>query len=178
MLSHLQYMRFGRWAAIRASPAWAGPFNCLRALYESCTNSDMLGRVGRFMSGKVGLCRIMSGEVGREIFPPAFLAVTVLHQFFRFRIMFPVPAGSLRYSSTTLTDDRHMPASWRWGAGRRVRLHKVGLCRVRAGSIPFPGLLRLTSSTFPRCLCWVLGSHQSWKRFPSPSDFLPARVGA
>ena len=47
-----------------ASPALARPDECVRALYESCTNSDMVGGAGRFMSGQVGLCRIMSGQGG------------------------------------------------------------------------------------------------------------------
>ena len=60
--------------------------------------------------------------------------VTLLHQFLRVRSLFPVLASSLRCSSTTLTDDRLMPVSWRWGAGGRVRTVRVGLCRVEVGS--------------------------------------------
>ena len=118
---------------MRASPVLARPDECLRALCESCTNSDMAGRFGRFMSGEVGLCRVKSGEVGRKIFLPALFAVTVLHQFLRVWSLFPVLASSLRCSSTALTDDRLMPHSWRWGAGRRVRSGRVGKSRVRSG---------------------------------------------
>ena len=148
MLSDLQCMQFLWRAVIRAWRALAGPNECLRALYESCTNSDMAGRFGRFMSGQVGLCRIMSGEVGRKIFFPALFAVTVLHQFLRVWSLFPVLASALRCSSTALTADRLMPHSWRWGQGvgsGRAGLGKVGSGRVRAGSFPFSGLWRLTS---------------------------------
>ena len=141
-------MGFIGWAAVRARRALAGPNECLRALCESCTNSDMAGRFGRFMSGQVGLCRVKSGEVGRKIFLPALFAVTVLHQFLRVWSLFPVLASALRCSSTALTDDRLMPHSWRWGQGvgsGRAGLGKDGSGRVRAGSFPFSGLWRLTS---------------------------------
>ena len=55
-----------------ASPALARPDECVRALYESCTNSDMVGGAGRFMSGQVGLCRIMSGQGGQYSFSWTF----------------------------------------------------------------------------------------------------------
>lgn len=60
--------------------------------------------------------------------------------------------------------------SWRQMSGQ------VGLSRVRAGSIPCFGLLRLTSSMIARCLCWVLGSIQSGRGPPSQSDSLPEGV--
>ena len=45
MSSVLQRLQFVQWAVMEASPAPARPDDCLRALYESCTNSDMVGRV-------------------------------------------------------------------------------------------------------------------------------------
>ena len=59
--------------------------------------------------------------------------VTLLHQFLRFESRFPVLAGSLRCSSTALTDDRLMPVCWRRGAVLRVWKGHVGSCRVRSG---------------------------------------------
>ena len=85
---------------------------CTRVV-RTLTWWDELDVSSRVKSGYVGLCRVMSGKN----FFPALFAVRVLHQFFRFRSLFPVLASSLRCSSTTLTDDRHMPVCWRWGQG-------------------------------------------------------------
>ena len=71
-----------------------------------------------------------------------------------------------------------MPVSWRWGAWCRVWTVRVGLSRIRADSFPCFGLLRLSSSTIPRCLCWVLGSLQACKGPASLSDSLSAGVMA
>ena len=94
----------------------------------------------RVMSGHVGSSRLKSGKVGRNFFLPVLVFVTLLHQFFLFESRFPVLAGSLRCSSTALTDDRLMPICWRRGAVRRVWKGHVGLGRVRAGSFPCFGL--------------------------------------
>ena len=67
------------------------------------------------MSGQVGISRVKSGKVGQNIFCPILVVVTLLHQFLRIRSLFPVLASSLRCSSTTPTDDRLMPFSWRLG---------------------------------------------------------------
>jgi len=143
-----------------------GSFNCLRALYESCTDSDMVGRVGRFVSGQVGLCRVKSGEVGRKKFLRPFLPL-------RFCIKFFVSGADSCIDSLTVTlsqtpDSRR--SSDGWVAGCRDWPPKVETCRERAGSIPLPGLLHLISRTFPRCLGWVLGSSKSRKRFRLISD--------
>ena len=42
-------------------------------------------------------------------------------------------AGSLRWSSTAVTDDGLMAVGWRWGVGGWVMSGWVGLCRVRVG---------------------------------------------
>ena len=110
----------------------------------------------------VGSCRVMSAKIGRsrvKNFSPALFAVTVLHQFFRFRSRIPVLAAPPRLSH------RRRPHAGRLAVGSAcpVWTLKVGLCRVRAGSFPLPGPMRLTSRTLPRCLCWVPGRLQSWK---------------
>ena len=55
-----------------------------------------------------------SGKSGR-IFFLVLVFVSLLHQFFYVRSLFPVPDSSLRCSSTTVTDIRLMPVSWRGG---------------------------------------------------------------
>jgi len=70
--------------------------------------------------------------------------------------------------------------TWRDVFGRQMS-GQIGISRVKAGSFPICGLLRLASRTFPRCLCWamgrqIIGSLQSCKDPPSPSDSQPARV--
>ena len=52
----------------------------------------------------------MTGKSGR-IFFLALHVVTLLHQFSRVWSLFLVLTSSLRYSSTTIADDRHMPVS-------------------------------------------------------------------
>ena len=108
------------------------------------------------MSGKVGLSRLKSGKVGRNFFLPVPVVVTLLHQFFGFDSRFPVLAGSLRCSSTALTDDGHMPVCRRWGqcvgSGRVMSVH-VGGRSGQNGQFSYFGLWRLHSYTFPRCLC-------------------------
>ena len=83
----------------------------------------------RVKSGKVGISRVKSGKVGRKFFFLVIVVVTLLHQFLRVWRLFPVLAGSLRYSSTTLTDDSLMPVSWHRGHGvvsGRLESGKVG----------------------------------------------------
>ena len=122
----------------------------------------MVGRNGRVMSGQVGLCRLKSGEVGRKNFLRPFFAVTVLHQFFRFRRRLPVLAAPPRLSHRRRIHAGRLTV----GSGCPVWTLKVGLSRVRAGSIPLPRPMRLTSPTLPRCLCWVPGRLQSRKGLP------------
>ena len=110
-----------------------------------------------------------SGKSGLKNFCPALVVVAPLHQLLRVWILFPVLASSLRCSSTIITDDRLIPVDWRWGTWCRVWTVRVGLSRARlgqSGQFPCYWSLRLTLSTIHWCLCWVLGSYQSWMGLP------------
>ena len=147
-------------------------FACVaRKLYKMLAWREVFGR---FVSGLSGFGRV------RECLGVSFAFFPGHCFLYVFASVYPFPAaipGSGNVA-TTPTDARLTPVSWRLGAGRRGWTLKVGLCRVRAGSIPFPGLMRLASRTFPFCLGWVPGGYPSWKGFPSPSDSLPERVMA
>ena len=125
VMSLLQYMKFVRWPVMKDSPVRVGAYEVKRKMYKSCASGEMVGHSRRQMSGDVGPSRHKSGKVGRNIFCPILVVVTLLHQFLRIRSLFPVLASSLRCSSTTPTDDRLMPVSWRWG-------QVVGSGRVRS----------------------------------------------
>lgn len=148
----------------------AGPSNCLRALYESCTNVRLAGRV---LAGMAEIAE-KSGKSGRIFFSAPFV-FTLLHQFLRFWRQIPVLATFLRLPIST--DSRLSAGGWVLGVASC--LDHQG--RVRSGSngqFSLSRTLRLISHTFPRCPGWVLGSCQSWKGCPSPSESLPAGVAA
>ena len=103
------------------------PARVVRELYQPLHGGSCFG-------GNMAEIAEMAEKLGRSgyIFFAVLVVVTLLHQFFRFRSQFPVLAGSLRCSSTALTDDRLMPVCWRWGqcvgSGRVMSAH-VGLGR-------------------------------------------------
>ena len=184
VMSELQFMRFTRWAVIRESLVRVGAYEVNREMYRSCMSGDLLGCVlaGKWRIWRERRERRKSRVKAGEFFFAVFVVVTLLHQYLRVGSLFPVLASSLRCSSTTLTDDRLMPVSWRWEVVRRVRTVRVGLSRVYVGlgrvMSGQKGLISYcwASSTFFDCLGWVTGSIQSWKGPPLPSDSLPATV--
>ena len=133
VMSELQFMRFTRWAVIRESLVRVGAYEVNREMYKSCMSGEMVGCVlaGKWRKWRERRkSRVKAGEFSFAV----FVVVTLLHQYLRVGSLFPVLASSLRCSSTTLTDDRLMPVSWRWGVVRRVRTVRVGLSRVYVGS--------------------------------------------
>ena len=87
----------------------------------------MVGLAGWFMSVQVGLCRVMSGQVGRKI----FLAVFCRYGFASvFSVLAPTPG--IGKFSTTHSDTRLTPTAWRL----RGRVSCMdGSCRVRTGYV-------------------------------------------
>ena len=83
------------------------------------------------MSVQVGLCRVMSGQVGRKNFPGRFLPL-------RFCISFFVSGADSRHwqhHHDSLTDARLTPVGWRLRAECRVWTVHVGSKRAMSGQV-------------------------------------------
>ena len=83
------------------------------------------------MSVQVGLCRVMSGQVGRKNFPGRFLPL-------RFCISFFVSGADSRHwqhHHDSLTDARLTPVGWRLRAACRVWTVHVGSKRAMSGQV-------------------------------------------
>ena len=127
-------------------------FVCVaRMLYKTLTWREAFER---FVSGLSGFGRV------RECLGVS-VALFSGHCFlYVFASAYPFPAavpgsGNL---ATTLTDVRLTPGSWRWGQGvvsEQLGSGKVGFMSGQSGQISLFWSLRLTSSTFPRCLFQV-----------------------
>ena len=140
-----------------------GPVQLFSCVVRELCESDRTGRVGRFMSGQVGLCRLKSGEVGRINFSGLFCRYGFASVF-----SFLAPPPGTGKVSTTHSDARLTPTAWRLRGqsvvSGRFMSGQIGLCRVRTGNVGsgrvailYFGLMRLTARRLARRLCWVMG---------------------